>query len=344
VAQALKTAFGWDLSMFRLARFPFLSTARQASLSRVPNFLHNRGAPLHRGNAHDTFDVRSISMAAFAGSVLVLLASNKSSSVGRPIAAEGLRRGEQSLSVDDERRLRGAMDEVVATLMQLIDAPSASWDDCKSQHISGLGEVLMHAKKIPGYDGRMYMGVGVFEDVSFEELVVVTAAHEGAAKLSFDPTLKSFESIFEFSTSWGGKARLLRTQTKPMVYGLISSRDVNSVSFDTVLLQNGRAMSGAMGLQSPRIVPHIDDSPVLMGLRDEPPARGAVVAIDHLSGYVHEPMGALPGGRGSWRVHYILHSSAGGSVPAWAAEKGVSQAIASWFGAAHKHVQQMRTT
>mmetsp|Transcript_21619 Transcript_21619/g.44882 ORF Transcript_21619/g.44882 Transcript_21619/m.44882 type:complete len:102 (-) Transcript_21619:24-329(-) len=99
-----------------------------------------------------------------------------------------------------------------------------------------------------------------------------------------------------------------------------------------------------MGLYSPRMAPHAHGSPYLEALRDAPPTQGMVRALDHIGGYIFEPLGQTSGSsRSPWRVCYVLHSSAGGSVPQWAVEKGVSQAIANWFRAACKEMEKRRS-
>lgn len=305
--------------------------------------------PLRAGFVYEPLGSPTIMLATLTGSALLLVGSHRrDGNCARPhrsnVAAESLRQDQPLLSLDDEMRLRGALDEVVSDLTQIAAEPDGWWDTRKSTQVAGLGELVMYSKRVPGFDSHLHMGVATFEDTSLEELDVLTAAHEGAAKLNFDPALKSFETAFQFKASWGGPARLLRIHTRPQLMGIISAREVDSVCLDLHKLEDGRGLAGAMGLYSPRMAPHAHSSPYLEALRGAPPTQGMVRALDHISGYIFEPLGQRSGsGRGPWRVRYVLHSSAGGSVPQWAVEKGVSQAIASWFRAACKEMEKRRS-
>eukprot|EP00439_Symbiodinium_sp_Y106_P068879 s4095_g11.t1 len=230
----------------------------------------------------------------------------------------------------------------------LLSAPASWWDERKSIKLSDLQDAVHCAKRMEGFPVRLHMVSAVWDDTSLDELLVLTEASESCLKLSFDPALDSIVTRKHVTGREGPKARLIRTITKPMLLGLISAREVDSLVRDPAAQPDGSILGGALGLQSPLMAEKIRQKDALRTLSSAPPTPGRTRAIDHTSGYIFEPMdaGARSGSgvRGKWKVYYILLSEAGGGVPTWAAEKGVAKAITDWFVCARKqqHLQRNR--
>jgi len=237
------------------------------------------------------------------------------------------------------------------TLRGWSQAPASWWDERKSIKLSDLQDAVHCAKRMEGFPVRLHMVSAVWDDTSLDELLVLTEASESCLKLSFDPALDSIvtrKHVTGRDGREGPKARLIRTITKPMLLGLISAREVDSLVRDPAAQPDGSILGGSLGLQSPLMAEKIRQKDALRTLSSAPPTPGRTRAIDHTSGYIFEPMdaGARSGSgvRGKWKVYYILLSEAGGGVPTWAAEKGVAKAITDWFVCARKqqHLQRNR--
>lgn len=252
-----------------------------------------------------------------------------------------------ALSADDEDLLLSVLDAGMRTLRGWSQAPASWWDESKIVKLSDLQDAVHCAKRMEGFPVRLHMVSAVWDDTSLDELLLLTEASEGCLKLSFDPALDSIVTRKHVGRK-GPKARLVRTITKPMLLGLISAREVDSLVRDPAAQPDGSILGGALGLQSPLLVEKIRQKDALKTLSSAPPTPGRTRAIDHTSGYIFEPMdeGARSGSgvRGKWKVYYILLSEAGGGVPTWAAEKGVAKAITDWFVCARKqqHLQRDR--
>jgi len=253
-----------------------------------------------------------------------------------------------ALSADDEDLLLSVLDAGMRTLRGWSQAPASWWDERKSIKLSDLQDAVHCAKRMEGFPVRLHMVSAVWDDTSLDELLVLTEASESCLKLSFDPALDSIVTRKHVTGREGPKARLIRTITKPMLLGLISAREVDSLVRDPAAQPDGSILGGALGLQSPLMAEKIRQKDALRTLSSAPPTPGRTRAIDHTSGYIFEPMdaGARSGSgvRGKWKVYYILLSEAGGGVPTWAAEKGVAKAITDWFVCARKqqHLQRNR--
>jgi len=256
-----------------------------------------------------------------------------------------------ALSADDEDLLPSVLDAGMRTLRGWSQAPASWWDESKSVKLSDLQDAVHCAKRMEGFPVRLHMVSAVWDDTSLDELLVLTEVSESCLKLSFDPALDSIvtrKHVTGRDGREGPKARLIRTITKPMLLGLISAREVDSIVLDKAAQPDGSILGGSLGLQSPLMAEKIRQKDALRALSSAPPTPGRIRAIDHTSGYIFEPMdaGARSGSgvRGKWKVYSIFLSEAGGGVPTWAAEKGVAKAIEDWFVCARKqqHLQRNR--
>lgn len=256
----------------------------------------------------------------------------------------------ESLDAGDAALVGAALDATMADLLRWQEAPLSYWEEIKSVKVGSAGAMQLFTRRTgnPGGEGvaqPLFLGVIIFDDVSMDEMRYLTAAHEGCAKLRFDPALNTFETRKSFTSPSGNPVIILRTHTHPMLLGIISAREVNSICGEWVL-PDGRYVECGFGLKSPRFEGAASGSPRLRALQEEPTTKGMVQAIDFVSGYIHEPMdeATRSGGRGRCRCWYFLCSEAGGSVPKWASERGVSTAIAGFFTAAHKELLDIRRT
>ena len=134
-----------------------------------------------------------------------------------------------------------------------------------------------------GFPVRLHMVSAVWDDTSLDELLVLTEASESCLKLSFDPALDSIVTRKHVTGREGPKARLIRTITKPMLLGLISAREVDSLVRDPAAQPDGSILGGALGLQSPLMAEKIRQKDALRALSSAPPTPGRIRAIDHTS-------------------------------------------------------------
>ncbi|CAE7390619.1 unnamed protein product [Symbiodinium sp. CCMP2456] len=250
-----------------------------------------------------------------------------------------------ALSADDEDLLLSVLDAGMRTLRGWSQEPASWWDESKVVKLSDLQDAVHCAKRMEGFPVRLHMVSAVWDDTSLDELLLLTEVSEKCLKLSFDPALDSIVTRKHVGRK-GPKARLIRTITKPMLLGLISAREVDSLVRDPAAQPDGSILGGSLGLQSPLLVEKIRQKDALKTLSSAPPTPGRIRAIDHTSGYIFEPMdaGARSGSgvRGKWKVYSIFLSEAGGGVPTWAAEKGVAKAIEDWFVCARKQQHLLR--
>ncbi|CAJ1373470.1 unnamed protein product [Effrenium voratum] len=244
---------------------------------------------------------------------------------------------ELHLSKADESLLVKILDDGVENLCKWALAPASWWDECHSLRLGGLKDAKHFTRRMEGFPIRLQMVSAEWEDVSLKELLVLSEASETCLKLTFDPVINSMTTRLRFGD---GRARLLRTMTNPTLMGLISAREVDSVLREPEKLPDGTVAGGGIGLQSPLLVDKVKESEWILALAAVPPSAGKVRAVDHTSGFIFQPCDAAAKSgddcKGRWKVHYILLSEAGGGVPLWAADKGVSKAMADWFTAAHK--------
>lgn len=124
------------------------------------------------------------------------------------------------------------------------------------------------------------MVTAVWENVSLNDLIMLSEASETCLKLSFDPIIDTMTTRLMFGD---GKARFLRTMTRPTLMGLISAREVDSVVREPEVLPDGMVIGGGLGLQSPLLVEKIQQSDYLKAVASEPPSKGKVRAVDHTS-------------------------------------------------------------
>jgi len=280
--------------------------------------------------------------------------SSGSSSVPRP--AEGL------LTPEDERRVAAAAEESLADMLRWASMPEEWWDEKRVSRVGGV-EMQLYTKRsvFPEEHGQcppLFLGVIVLDDISLDDLRYLTAAGEGVAKLRFDPSLATFETLLTMEALGGEPIRLLRTHTRPVLLGLISAREVDSICTQRQL-PDGRWIAGGFGLQSARLAPRASETGggggssgsgggvvSLQALRGAPPSVGMVQALDFASGYIHEPVDAAAkaGGRGRCRSWYFLCTEAGGGVPKWVGEKGASIAISNFWIAALKELKRKRNS
>ena len=153
-----------------------------------------------------------------------------------------------------------------------------SWG--KSIRISGLKDVSHHIKKLDGFPIKLQMVTAVWENVSLNDLFLLSEASETCLKLSFDPVIDTMTTRLQFGN---GKARFLRTMTRPTLMGLISAREVDSVLREPQVMPDGLVVGGGLGLQSPLLVDKIQQSDYLKAVASQPPSKGKVRAVDHTS-------------------------------------------------------------
>ena len=121
----------------------------------------------------------------------------------------------------------------------------------------------------------------IWENVSLDELIMVTEMTDDCVKLKFVPLMESVETRFRFR---GG--RILRTTVKPLLLGLVPSREVESVMKEPETMPDGSVVSVGVGLQSPLLLDKIQQSDVLKALASEPPSKGKVRSVDHTSAWL----------------------------------------------------------
>eukprot|EP00913_Durusdinium_trenchii_P024918 g23389.t1 len=190
---------------------------------------------------------------------------------------------------------------------------------------------MHYIKRLEGFPIKLQMVTAVWEEVALDDLLVLSEASDNCLKLTFDPVIDTMTTRLHFG---GGirKGRVLRTMTRPTLMGIIQAREVDSVLREPEIMADGWVVGGGLGLQSPLLVDKIQESEYLKALAAVPPSKGKVRAIDHTSGYLFQPLDdaarSASSAKGTWKVHYILLSEAGGGVPLWAAEKG---APAHWW-------------
>mmetsp|Transcript_28928 Transcript_28928/g.54270 ORF Transcript_28928/g.54270 Transcript_28928/m.54270 type:complete len:324 (+) Transcript_28928:59-1030(+) len=243
----------------------------------------------------------------------------------------------EPLPAQDQDLLIAVLDGAMRNLREWSKAPTTWWDECKSIRIPGLRDALHCTKRLDDFPVRLHMVSAVWDNTTLDELILLTDASDNCLKLRFDPAIDSFRTRLEMENTTG-RVRLIRTITKPMLLGLISAREVDSVLKEPDRLPDGSVVGGALGLQSSLLWAKIQKNERLHSLSLQPPTHGRIRAIDHTSGYIFEPLdgSASSGGKGEWKVYYIVLGEAGGGVPLWAAEKGVSKATVDWFRAAYK--------
>ena len=150
----------------------------------------------------------------------------------------------------------------------------------RSIRISGLKDVSHHIKKLDGFPIKLQMVTAVWENVSLNDLFLLSEASETCLKLSFDPVIDTMTTRLQFGN---GKARFLRTMTRPTLMGLISAREVDSVLREPEIMPDGLVVGGGLGLQSPLFVDKIQQSDYLKAVASQPPSKGKVRAVDHTS-------------------------------------------------------------
>ncbi|CAK9069444.1 unnamed protein product [Durusdinium trenchii] len=241
---------------------------------------------------------------------------------------------ELHLSQRDEALLLSVLDGGVANLQKWTQAPASWWDDSRTIRVAGFRDARHCQKKLEGFPLKLQMVSAVWEDVSLEELIMVTEVIDDCAKLQFVPVMEKVQTRLVF----GGGLRLLQTSIRPALLGLVSSREVDSLMKEPEMRESGWVVSTGVGLQSPLLVEKIENggSSVLKTLVSAPPSKGKVRAIDHTSGYAFRA-GDQPR---SWHVHILLLSEPGGGLPHWAMEMGIYYGILDWFVAAKKFLAE----
>lgn len=110
---------------------------------------------------------------------------------------------------------------------------------------------------------------------------MVTEMTDDCVKLKFVPLMESIRTRFTF-----GRGRILRTTVKPVLMGLVSSREVDSVMKEPEKISDGSVASVGIGLQSPILADKIQKSDFLKALAVEPPSNGKVRSVDHTSPWI----------------------------------------------------------
>lgn len=124
------------------------------------------------------------------------------------------------------------------------------------------------------------MVTAVWEDITLNDLFMLSEASETCLKLTFDPVIDTMTTRLCFGN---GRARFLRTLTRPTLMGLISAREVDSLLREPEIMADGLVVGGGLGLQSPLLVDKIQQSDYLKEVASEPPSKGKVRAVDHTS-------------------------------------------------------------
>lgn len=244
------------------------------------------------------------------------------------------------LSEADEALLLCALDTALENFRQWTQAPASWWDECRNVRMPGFGDARHCKKKLDGFPLRLMMVSALWENVSLDELIMVTEMTDDCVKLKFVPLMESVQTRFSFP---GG--RILRTTVKPLLLGLVSSREVESVMKEPETMPDGSVVSVGVGLQSPLLLEKIQQSDVLKALASEPPSKGKVRSVDHTSGYSFEPLeDKEPFQKGKWRVHIVILSEDTGGLPAWALEMGIFYGTIDWFAAADKYLKRLSNT
>lgn len=204
----------------------------------------------------------------------------------------------------------------------------------------GISDAKHKVKRIVGFEPKIQVVSAVWDHASLRELELLSEASPDCLKLKFDPTLATIQIMHTFDA---GQKRLVRTNTKPVLLGLISGREVDSLVSEMRQLSDQRWVQGSVGLYSPYLESHVRGNSSLETLHSLPPSPGKVRAHDHTSGFVFEPLDAVAasGGHGRWRMHYLLCSEAGGGISTWMGDKAVGKAIVDWFTSAAKELKMM---
>ena len=153
-----------------------------------------------------------------------------------------------------------------------------SWG--RSIKIAGLKDVSHHIKKLDAFPIKLQMVTAVWEDITLNDLFMLSEASETCLKLTFDPVIDTMTTRLCFGN---GRARFLRTLTRPTLMGLISAREVDSLLREPEIMADGLVVGGGLGLQSPLLVDKIQQSDYLKEVASEPPSKGKVRAVDHTS-------------------------------------------------------------
>lgn len=247
------------------------------------------------------------------------------------------------LQKTDEDICSQIIDEGMGIIMAWQSESDTFWDDAKSHSVNGLGSVTVKSKSM-GEHPRLFLGVGDWPDVSFEELILLTEARPGAAKERFDPSVKKFLKLHGFQTTAGEEISIVKTTTHPALMGMISARECDDV-LTIRALPNGCMMNFGVGLQSPLFQRHASASKRLQNLSNAPTVESGIIKVtDYTSGFYFEPLdGTLKaGGRGKVRLWYFLQSDAGGNIPRWATDQAMPAAIVSFFSGAFQELQKIR--
>ncbi|CAK9048552.1 START domain-containing protein [Durusdinium trenchii] len=242
--------------------------------------------------------------------------------IGSWSSCEGPEESKELVFADEEVALLASVVEAATeNLLQWAQAPAHWWDECRTIRVAGFRDARHCQKKLEGFPLKLQMVSAVWEDVSLEELIMVTEVIDDCAKLQFVPVMEKVQTRLVF----GGGLRLLQTSIRPALLGLVSSREVDSLMKEPEMRESGWVVSTGVGLQSPLLVEKIENggSSVLKTLVSAPPSKGKVRAIDHTSGYAFRA-GDQPR---SWHVHILLLSEPGGGLPHWAMEMGIYYGI-----------------
>ena len=164
----------------------------------------------------------------------------------------------------------------------------------KAVQIADLQDAHHSSKKMDGFPVRLHMVSAVWNDTSLNELLLLTEASDTCLKLSFDPALASIQTRLHVGSRKDGHVRMIRTITRPMLLGLISAREVDSVVRDPAPLPDGSIIGGALGLQSPLLLKKIEQSQALQSLASQPPSSGKTRAIDHTSALAARVLAVVP--------------------------------------------------
>lgn len=120
----------------------------------------------------------------------------------------------------------------------------------------------------------------VWENAYLDDLIMVTEMIDDCAKLQFVHLIEKVETRFIFNSG-----RIIRTTIRPIFKGLVYPREVESVMKEPAKMQDGSVVSVGIGLHSPLLAGHIQNSDFLKFLASEPPSKGKVRSLDHTSAW-----------------------------------------------------------
>ncbi|CAJ1367325.1 unnamed protein product [Effrenium voratum] len=219
---------------------------------------------------------------------------------------------ELHVSKSDESLLVSILDDAMDNLLSWAKAEPSWWDECRAVRLpAGLKEGRHCRKKLEGFPVRLQMISAVWEDVTLEELVMVTEVSDDCLKLKFVAMMENIQT-----RRFNDRGCLVRTTIKPVLLGLVSPREVESIMRPPEA-RDGWVASVGIGLHSPLFIEKVQQSSSLLALAASPPSKGKVRAVDHTSALAL----ILAGESSRWSLRGAVpgHQEAAAAAPAAAA-------------------------